>query len=137
MLASIEAYSRFVYVLIDNMRSVLQHTIKLYTDSITTGVLEGRIEFEEDLALVVFERLDFARGKILFYSYEIYRADELVQWYDPQPHPNIPTLASTHPLHMHIPPDIKHNRVPAPGISFSEPNLPTVLAKIKSLLSGS
>ena len=135
MLTSIESYSRFVYVLIDNMPSVLQHTIKLYTDSVTTGIIEGRIEFEEDLALAVFERLDFARGQILFYSYEIYRGDELVKWYDPQPHPNIPTLASTHPHHMHIPPDIKHNRIPAPGISFSKPNLPAILTEVESLLS--
>ena len=135
MLTSIEAYSRFVYVLIDNMPSVLQHTIKLYTDSVTTGIIEGRIEFEEDLALAVFERLDFARGQILFYSYEIYRGGELVKWYDPQPHPNIPELSSTHPHHMHTPPDIKHNRIPAPGISFSKPNLPAILTEVESLLS--
>ena len=134
MLTSIDSYSRFIYVLIDNTPSVLQHTIKLYTDSVTTGVVEGRIEFEKDVVLAVFERLDFARGRILFYSYEVYRGDELVQWYDPQPHPDISALASTHPHHKHEPPDIKHNRVPAPGISFSEPNLPAILIEIASLL---
>jgi hypothetical protein len=106
----------------------------LYTDSVTTGVVEGRIEFDKDLTLSVFERLDFARGRILFYSYEIYRGGELVQWYDPQPHPDVPELARTHPHHKHGPPDIKHHRVPAPGISFSEPNLPTILAEVSSLL---
>ncbi|MEN8215749.1 MAG: hypothetical protein ABFS56_05115 [Pseudomonadota bacterium] len=33
-------------------------------------------------------------------------------------------LASTHPHHKHIPPDIKHNRIPAPILSFTHPNLP-------------
>jgi hypothetical protein len=137
MFTSVDSYSRFIYVLIDNIPSVRQHTIKLYTDSATTGVVEGRIEFDGDLTLAVFERLDFARGRILFYSYEIYRGEELLIWYDPQPHPDDPTLASTYPHHKHMQPDIKHNRLPAPGISFSEPNLPTVLAEIKSLLSDS
>lgn len=134
MLTSVESYSRFIYVLIDNIPSVRRHTIKLYTDSVTTGVVEGRIEFDRDLALGVFERLDFARGRILFYSYEIYRGEELLIWYDPQPHPDDPTLASTYPHHKHIHPDIKHNRIRAPGISFSEPNLPSILAEIGSLL---
>jgi hypothetical protein len=29
---------------------------------------------------------------------------------------------------LHKPPDIKRNRKPAPGISFAEPNLPTLIA---------
>ena len=48
--------------------------------------------------------------------------------YDPQPHPENPDLASTFPHHHHEPPDIKHNRRPAPGISFQAPNLPTLIA---------
>jgi len=40
----------------------------------------------------------------------------------------IPELASTFPHHRHDPPDIKHNRKPAPGISFQTPNLPTLIA---------
>jgi hypothetical protein len=132
MLTSIEAYSRFVYVLLDNAAIVRRHTVKLYTDSVTTGVVEGRVEFEGDLALSVFERLDFERGRILFYSYEIYRGDELLTWYDPQPHPDDPALASTHPHHKHVLPDIKHHRIPASGISFSEPNLPAILNEVES-----
>jgi len=34
----------------------------------------------------------------------------------------------TFPHHFHDSPDIKHNRKPAPSISFAEPNLPTVIA---------
>jgi hypothetical protein len=45
-------------------------------------------------------------------------------------------LASTHPHHKHIFPDIKHHRVPAPGLSFDRPNLPVLIAEIeRELLS--
>jgi hypothetical protein len=50
--------------------------------------------------------------------------------YDPQPHPDDPNLASTHPHHKHIPPDIKRHRVPAPDISFQQPNLPFLIEEI-------
>jgi len=40
-------------------------------------------------------------------------------------------LAATHPHHKHIPPDIKHHRIPAPGLSFTRPNLPVLIAEIK------
>ncbi|MGC9398114.1 MAG: toxin-antitoxin system TumE family protein [Anaerolineae bacterium] len=40
-------------------------------------------------------------------------------WYDPTPHPNDSSLASTHPHHKHVPPDVKHHRIPAPGLSFT------------------
>lgn len=36
-------------------------------------------------------------------------------------------LQATFPHHRHEPPDIKHNRRPAPGISFQAPNLPTLI----------
>lgn len=48
-------------------------------------------------------------------------------------HPNDPTLAATFPHHKHEPPDIKHNRSPAPSISFDSPNLPKLIAEIGEL----
>lgn len=39
------------------------------------------------------------------------------------------------PHHKHIPPDIKHNRIPAPGLSFSQPNLPFIIAEIEAQIS--
>ncbi len=39
-----------------------------------------------------------------------------------------PTLAETFPHHYHESPDIKHNRRPAPGFSFTSPNLPALIA---------
>jgi hypothetical protein len=67
-------------------------------------------------------------GEILEYSYTIYRGEEKIRWYDPQPHPENPALASTFPHHFHEAPDIKHNRKPAPGISFDASNLATLIA---------
>jgi hypothetical protein len=51
------------------------------------------------------------------------------------PHPHIPALQSTHPHHQHVPPDIKHNRIPAPGISFTKPNLLHLIAEVETSAS--
>jgi hypothetical protein len=53
---------------------------------------------------------------------------------DDFPHPNDPTLASTMPHHKHIPPDIKHHRIPAPSIGFDRPNLPLLLREIEAMV---
>jgi hypothetical protein len=62
------------------------------------------------------------------------RRAERLYWYDPQPHPHIPELAATHPHHKHVPPDIKRDRVLAPGLSFIEPNLPFLIGEIEQIL---
>jgi len=56
---------------------------------------------------------------------------ELALANDSQPHPNDPTLASTHPHHKHIPPDIKHHRIPTLDLSFVQPNLPFLIAELE------
>lgn len=43
----------------------------------------------------------------------------------------LPYLASTFPHHKHIPPDIKHNRIPTSEMSFTRPNLPAVIAEVE------
>jgi hypothetical protein len=68
------------------------------------------------------------------YGYELWYGSEKIAWYDSQPHPDDPTLASTHPHHKHIPPDIKHNRIPAPNISFTHPNLPVLIREVEDLI---
>ena len=80
------------------------------------------------------EEIDFEAGLITSYGYEVYRDNEKLYWYDDFPHPNDASLASTPPHHKHIPPDIKHNRIPAPNISFSKPNLVILLEEIEELL---
>ena len=50
-------------------------------------------------------------------------------------HPTVEcsTVASTFPHHKHVPPDIKHNRIPAPETSFTRPNLPVLVREIEEL----
>ena len=80
------------------------------------------------------EELDFEAGLITAYGYEVYRQGERLYWYDDFPHPNDPTLASSFPHHKHVPPDIKHNRIPAPEISFKQPNLPVLIQAADDLI---
>jgi hypothetical protein len=95
-------------------------------------VAKGNIYFEESIRLEIRETLDFAsKDWITAYSYSVIRGEEKLYWYDSQGHPNDPTLQSTHPHHKHIPPDIKHHRIPAPNLSFSEPNLPFLIREIE------
>ncbi len=68
------------------------------------------------------------------YGYEVWQGADKLYWYDSQPHPNDPSLASTHPHHKHIPPDIKHHRIPAPGLSFTQPNLTFLIHEIENTL---
>jgi len=41
------------------------------------------------------------------------------------------------PHHKHVPPNIKRHRIPAPGISFTAPNLPFLIEEIEQHLLGS
>jgi hypothetical protein len=79
------------------------------------------------------ERLMLAAGVLLIvsYGYEVWRGAEKLYWYDSQPHPGDAALGRTHPHHKHVPPDIRHHRLPAPGLSFTSPNLPFLIAEIE------
>lgn len=37
--------------------------------------------------------------------------------------------------HKHVPPNIKRNRIPAPGLGFEHPNLPQIVAEIEVLIA--
>ena len=123
-----DAYERFIYSLPATHPEIQSSTLRLYTNSPTTCFVRGRIWFRSELELRVFEYLDFSDGELLNYHYTVFRGQERIRWYDPQPHPENPELASTLPHHLHTPQDIKHNRKPAPGISFQAPNLSTLIA---------
>lgn len=111
-----------------------QHIIRIYPRGARLGVLEGQIEFDGGLVLRVFERLDFARQRIMTYSYEIWQNQQQLCWYDPQEHPHDANLASSFPHHQHVPPDIMHRRIPAPHLSFDHPNLPVLIEEVERLL---
>ena len=131
-LASLASYSRFVAEILDSP-DVERSTVAAWSESRYTGIAEGEVLFRSGLRLRLREELDFADALITSYGYEVYRGAERLFWYDDFPHPGDPMLASTFPHHKHIPPDIKHNRVAAPGMSFERPNLPVLLLEIQGL----
>lgn len=132
-LRSLDDYSVFVSSLLDRL-SVQSSTITVWSVSPFTGVAEGEALFTGGFRLRLREELDFDAGLITAYGYEVYQSGERLYWYDDFPHPEDATLASTHPHHKHVPPDIKHHRIPAPGISFEHPNLPLLIQEIESLI---
>ncbi len=127
-------YETLIYGLPQAYRQEIStSTLRLYSTSALTARVEGEIEFVNGLVLRVSEFIDFKARLIRDYSYTVFRGEERIRWYDPQPHPELPTLASTFPHHRHEPLDIKHNRQPASGITFEAPNLPTLIADCNEL----
>jgi len=132
-LKSLANYSRFIAELLD--RSTIERsTLSVWSDSPYTGIAEGEVFFINGIRLRVREELDFYEGIISSYGYEVYQGAERLYWYDDFPHPKDSSLASTYPHHKHIPPDIKHNRIPAPQISFTRYNLPVIIQEIEELI---
>lgn len=132
MFTSFETYERFIYQLGETVTSIEASTVVLIRRGRVIAVVRGEIHFKNNLRLHVYEDLtSIPTLQITGYGYEVYRGNEKLYWYDSQPHPHIPELASTDPHHKHIPPDIKHHRIPAPGLSFSQPNLPFLIQEIE------
>ena len=115
-----------------NRPGVIRSTVTVWSVSPYTGVAEGEVFFANGLKLRMREELDFDEHLIASYVYEVYQGNEKLYWYDDFPHPNDPTLTSTHPHHKHVPPNIKRNRIPAPGLSFQKPNLPFILEEVET-----
>ena len=129
-LRSLPTYSDFVARLLSGS-SVERSSVSVWSASPYTGVAEGEVWFRNGLRLRMREELDFDDGLITAYGYEVYRGQEKLYWYDDFPHPHDTSLASTHPHHKHVPPNIKRNRIPAPGFSYTQPNLPQIVAEIE------
>ena len=89
--------------------------------------------FRNGLRLQVIEVIDFAVRENLDYSYTVYKGQNKIAWYDPQPHPEDSKLVETFPHHKHLLPNIKKNRKPAHGISSHHLNLTTLIEKIEKL----
>ncbi len=121
-------YEALVYNLPSVSSEIESSTLRLYSTSALTAFLEGEIQFTNGLVLQVAEVIDFGTSRIQKYGYTILRGAEKLRWYDPQPHPENPALAPTFPHHFHEPPDIKHNRRPAHGITFDAPNFTVLIA---------
>ena len=134
---SLREYEEFIYTLPQQFSSVVYSTLVAIRRGARMVTVSGELVFPAGYRLVVRERLTFERGPLVLrrYGYEVWRGDEKVFWYDSQPHPNDPALAATDPHHKHIPPDIKHHRIPAPDLSFTRPNLPFLIREIEGLLA--
>jgi hypothetical protein len=134
-----EDYELLLYTLSDEYPSIRASTLSFIRLGATLARVVGEILFDREIKLVVRERVLYDRLPIVidWYGYEVWRGDEKLYWYDSQPHPNDPLLQSTHPHHKHVPPDIKHNRIPAPEMSFNQPNLPVLIHEIEELIEQS
>ncbi len=130
---SLRDYELWVYSLPEQYKAVKYSTLLVAQRGRKLAELSGEIAFLRGYRLVVYERLTWDTGQLLIegYSYEVWLGGEKLYWYDSQPHPGDPSLASTDPHHKHVPPDIKHHRIPAPGLSFTQPNLPFLIEEIE------
>jgi hypothetical protein len=130
MLPALTDYEQLLYGLTAKYPAIQHSTLVVVRHGPAFAEVNGHLQFERSITLGVWEDLNFVRNAIQGYSYWVKRAEEELYWYDSQPHPNELSLASTHPHHKHVPPDIKHHRVLAPGISFDQPNLPFLIEEI-------
>lgn len=134
---SLRDYELWVYSLSEQYKAIKYSTLLVAQRGRKLAELAGEIAFLRGYRLVVYERLTWDTGQLLIegYSYEVWLGGDKLYWYDSQPPPGDPSLASTDPHHKHIPPDIKHHRVPAPGLSFHKPNLPLLIEEIEAIES--
>ena len=155
-LSSPEAYQAYIYTLPQQFPCVHRSNLVYIPSGDLFGRVEGMLLFDQDTILCVLEYLNFELRVIEGYGYEVSRSrlsphssgfpttgeycrasyllKDRMYWYDSFPHPNDASLASTDPHHKHVPPDIKHHRIPAPELSFTRPNLPFLIDEIQELL---
>lgn len=150
-LGSPAEYQAFVYDLPNRYTSIERSSLVYIPLGAGVGKVTGMILFPGNVILCVQEFLNFELGVIEGYGYEGSRArltadrlplpdeyclasypeKEKLYWYDSFPHPNDHALASTHPHHKHVLPDIKHNRNPTHDLTFTAPNLPFLIAEVE------
>lgn len=153
-LSSPEAYQAFIYTLGERYPCIRRAMLTYIPAGTLFGRVEGMLLFDQDIVLCVHEYLNFELQVIEGYGYKISRvhvADlppaseycrasyphkDKLYWYDSFPHPNDPNLAATDPHHKHVPPDIKHHRIPAPDLSFTRPNLPVLIEEARQRTGG-
>ncbi len=129
-------YSIFIHTLPEQFSAVRSSSVTFIPKGARLAQVKGELYFEQGIRLVVSERLMYRRSLdiIQWYGYEVWQNEEKLYWYDPQPHPDDPSLAENHPHHKHIPPNIKQNRILAPQMSFARPNLPVLIKEIEELI---
>ncbi|MBI3194041.1 MAG: hypothetical protein HYZ34_06170 [Ignavibacteriae bacterium] len=136
---SFRSYEEFIYTLRHRYDAIVSSTLILVRRGKRTAVLQGELLFEKGFRLSVRERLTWERDAVLIesYGYELWHHEEKISWYDSQPHPDELTLVSSFPHHKHVQPNIRSNRVPAPDMSFFQPNLPALIQEIELFIKQS
>ena len=131
-----EDYELFLYTLIETFPSVRHSTMTFVRRGASLTRVSGELFFDHEIRLVVRERILYDRLPCIldWYGYEIWKGKKKLYWYDSQPHPDDQSLQSTQPHHKHIPPDIKHHRIPAPEMSFIRPNLAVLIREIEAVI---
>jgi len=131
-----EDYELFLYTLSEQFPAIRRSTMRFVRRGSSLARVVGELYFDQDVRLVVRERVLYHRLPMVidWYGYEVWQGAEKLYWYDSQPHPDEPLLQSSHPHHKHVPPDIKHNRIPAAGMSLVYPNLPLLIREIEELI---
>ena len=133
---SLHDYETFIYTLRQLYPTIQRSTLVVVPHGQRVAVLRGELLFGDGYRITLRERISWESGIgiIESYSYDLWHNTDKFAWYDPQPHPENVVLASTFPHHKHVPPDIKHNRIPAPGMNFTQPNLPVLIREVEVLI---
>ena len=133
---SLRDYEEYVYTLQQQYPSIKASSLVVIRRGKLVARLQGELTFAEGYRVTISERLSQEIDGVVIeaYGYEIWHNAEKISWYDSQPHPNEASLASSHPHHKHIPPNIKRNRIPAPQMSFERPNLSELIQEIENLV---
>jgi hypothetical protein len=134
MLDNYDEYAAFLATLQERFGSIQNIKFNAYRTSATRASSSGTIILPKEITLKFNEKINFAKKKLVDYGHVVYQASEKLYYYDSRPHPDDLSLAATHPHHKHISPDIKHHRIPAPGLSFDHSNLEFLIREIETTL---
>ena len=132
-----EDYELYLYSLRELYPSIKHSTVIMVRRGSSLARVTGELVFDGTIRLVMRERLVLDRRPIAldWYGYEVWHGTGKLYWYDSQPHPHDPHLQETHPHHKHVPPNPKHNRVPAVGLAFEQPNVQFLIQEIEELIA--
>jgi len=133
---SFREYEEFVYTLRERFPAIERSTLVVIPRGKRVAIVQGELIFAGGYRITLKERLSLDADLVVIesYGYAVWHNANKIAWYDSQPHPDDPRLQSTHPHHKHILPDIKHRRVPAPEMSFTQPNLIALIRKVETLI---
>lgn len=102
---SLHDYEEYIYTLRQRFPIIERSTLVVARRGKRVATLQGELTFAKGYRITIQERLSFDLDnvEIEFYGYELWLNADKLAWYDAQPHPNHPTLASTFPHHKHVP----------------------------------